>query len=92
MAADMNLAFYIAYPPFPVRFWQTFTVTPTNEVQIAAPAPAQSQPSNRRSQNPGEPPQSPGEIMSSPPEVGGRQGPDPTRYGDWELRGRCIDF
>jgi uncharacterized protein DUF1674 len=18
--------------------------------------------------------------------------PDPTRYGDWELRGRCIDF
>ncbi len=26
------------------------------------------------------------------PEVGGRQGPEPTRYGDWELRGRCIDF
>jgi hypothetical protein len=25
-------------------------------------------------------------------EVGGRDGPDPTRYGDWELRGRCIDF
>jgi hypothetical protein len=25
-------------------------------------------------------------------EVGGRPGPDPTRYGDWELRGRCIDF
>jgi hypothetical protein len=25
-------------------------------------------------------------------EVGGRQGPDPTRYGDWELKGRCIDF
>ena len=29
---------------------------------------------------------------SLPPEIGGRQGPDPTRYGDWELRGRCIDF
>jgi hypothetical protein len=28
----------------------------------------------------------------SPNEVGGRDGPDPTRYGDWELRGRCIDF
>jgi hypothetical protein len=26
------------------------------------------------------------------PEVGGRSGPDPTRYGDWELNGRCIDF
>jgi len=28
----------------------------------------------------------------SMPERGGRDGPDPTRYGDWELRGRCIDF
>lgn len=27
-----------------------------------------------------------------PRELGGRAGPDPTRYGDWELRGRCIDF
>lgn len=25
-------------------------------------------------------------------EVGGREGPEPTRYGDWEMRGRCIDF
>lgn len=25
-------------------------------------------------------------------EVGGVSGPEPTRYGDWELRGRCIDF
>jgi uncharacterized protein DUF1674 len=27
-----------------------------------------------------------------PVEIGGRKGPDPTRYGDWELNGRCIDF
>jgi hypothetical protein len=27
-----------------------------------------------------------------PAEVGGRKGPDPTRYGDWEKNGRCIDF
>jgi hypothetical protein len=26
------------------------------------------------------------------PEVGGRKGPDPTRYGDWEKNGRCVDF
>lgn len=26
------------------------------------------------------------------PEVGGREGPDPTRYGDWEINGRCVDF
>ena len=25
-------------------------------------------------------------------EVGGPKGPDPTRYGDWERKGRCIDF
>jgi hypothetical protein len=26
------------------------------------------------------------------PEIGGRKGPEPTRYGDWEKNGRCIDF
>jgi hypothetical protein len=32
-------------------------------------------------------------ASSAPPrEVGGRDGPEPTRFGDWELRGRCIDF
>lgn len=25
-------------------------------------------------------------------EIGGRDGPDPTRYGDWENKGRCVDF
>lgn len=27
-----------------------------------------------------------------PHEVGGREGLEPTRYGDWEKAGRCIDF
>ena len=27
-----------------------------------------------------------------PKELGGRDGPEPTRYGDWEKNGRCIDF
>jgi len=27
-----------------------------------------------------------------PPETGGRDGPEPVRYGDWELKGRAIDF
>jgi hypothetical protein len=26
------------------------------------------------------------------PETGGPTGPEPTRYGDWERGGRCIDF
>ena len=25
-------------------------------------------------------------------ELGGPEGPEPTRYGDWERKGRCIDF
>jgi hypothetical protein len=28
----------------------------------------------------------------APREHGGRGGLDPTRYGDWEKNGRCIDF
>jgi hypothetical protein len=74
-------------------------VTPIHEVQSAAPSSAQSQPPSERSQDPGEPAQeSRGQSPSAPqvigarPEVGGREGPDPTRFGDWELRGRCIDF
>lgn len=27
-----------------------------------------------------------------PREIGGPKGPEPTRYGDWEKGGRCIDF
>jgi hypothetical protein len=26
------------------------------------------------------------------PELGGRDGPEPTRYGDWEVGGVCTDF
>jgi hypothetical protein len=35
-----------------------------------------------------------GEALSTAPsrEIGGRGGLDPTRYGDWEKDGRCIDF
>jgi hypothetical protein len=28
----------------------------------------------------------------NPPERGGRGGKDPARYGDWEIKGRAIDF
>jgi hypothetical protein len=27
-----------------------------------------------------------------PPELGGREGPEPVRYGDWERKGLAIDF
>lgn len=33
------------------------------------------------------------EIKTSPSkEIGGREGPDPIRYGDWEKNGLAIDF
>lgn len=25
-------------------------------------------------------------------EIAGPKGPEPTRFGDWERKGRCIDF
>ena len=25
-------------------------------------------------------------------EIGGRDGAEPTRFGDWEKNGRCVDF
>ncbi|MBS0564371.1 MAG: DUF1674 domain-containing protein [Proteobacteria bacterium] len=27
-----------------------------------------------------------------PPELGGRDGPDPVRFGDWEKKGIAVDF
>ncbi|SDH10666.1 DUF1674 domain-containing protein [Roseospirillum parvum] len=35
------------------------------------------------------------EPTGQPPagrEIGGPKGPEPTRYGDWEQKGRCTDF
>ena len=32
------------------------------------------------------------EPNAKPIEYGGPKGLEPTRYGDWERKGRCIDF
>ena len=37
-------------------------------------------------------PGSPGKGPAMPKEVGGPQGPEPTRHGDWHYKGRCTDF
>ncbi|XP_073482852.1 succinate dehydrogenase assembly factor 4, mitochondrial [Aquarana catesbeiana] len=34
----------------------------------------------------------PDDINPITKEKGGPRGPEPTRYGDWERKGRCIDF
>ena len=55
-----------------------------SEVQIRIEPQATPDQSERLAATPTTPP--------SRREVGGREGPEPTRFGDWELRGRCIDF
>ena len=32
------------------------------------------------------------EAREMPKELGGRGGPEPVRFGDWEIKGRAIDF
>jgi hypothetical protein len=40
------------------------------------------------------PPKPAPQAPTAPPieEIGGPKGPEPTRYGDWEIGGRCSDF
>lgn len=32
------------------------------------------------------------DVKLTPKEIKGPKGPEPTRYGDWEIKGKCIDF
>ncbi|AKS42181.1 DUF1674 domain-containing protein [Wenzhouxiangella marina] len=53
------------------------------------------QAANKKSRRPGDPPVDPQADRAEPrpKEIGGRKkGLEPTRYGDWEKNGRCIDF
>ena len=71
-------------PPAP-RAWRQRRVKPyfafmeerKEEKTRPSPAPAPKKPESE-----------PGAVQ----EIGGRKGPDPTRYGDWEVNGRCVDF
>lgn len=33
-----------------------------------------------------------GQDAARPKEIGGRKGPEPVRYGDWEVKGIASDF
>ncbi|MEP1766988.1 MAG: DUF1674 domain-containing protein [Sulfitobacter sp.] len=33
-----------------------------------------------------------GKTQELPAELGGRDGPEPVRYGDWEKKGIAVDF
>jgi hypothetical protein len=56
-----------------------------------APVQHASPPAAEPSSTPSTPPQPP--MPAGPQrEIGGPPGPEPTRFGDWEKNGRCIDF
>ena len=38
------------------------------------------------------PPAAKPEAPPKPKEIGGPSGPEPTRFGDWERKGRVSDF
>lgn len=63
-------------------------MTEKDDQEKPQPAPASHQP-------PADRPEAvpPAPATSVPQEeVGGRDGPEPTRYGDWEVGGICTDF
>ena len=62
-------------------------IASTGENKGEAPAPGTSP--GKSSRDAGNPPP---DDAATPRERGGPAGPEPTRYGDWERKGRCIDF
>lgn len=62
------------------------TVTKTNSKKRNLPAAAQ------RALKEAEERRKKAQQTKTPKEIGGRGGNDPSRYGDWEIKGRAIDF
>jgi hypothetical protein len=60
------------------RIWPHVSRMTDTEKSETTPAPGMTEP------KPSAPPM--------PKEIGGPAGPEPTRYGDWEQKGRCTDF
>ena len=61
----------------------TAPAAPVTDAEAAKPAPDAGTPDTAASKT---------DTKMGPKEIGGREGPDPTRYGDWEKAGRCVDF
>lgn len=71
------------------RFWHHLSSMQNDPKGVGRPASAvRSSPENTT-----EPHAAAGSPEGSPiMEIGGPKGPEPTRFGDWEKNGRCIDF
>ena len=77
---------FTGHSPKPARVTRT-GAAPRQTAQAAPPAPTP------RPTPTGKPMGEPaGEPAGKPKEIGGPSGPEPTRYGDWERNGICVDF
>ena len=75
----------------PLRpIWQTNRLMP--HVSPEAPADPEALATSMPSTQEYPPTPAAPDTAPQPREIGGRDGPEPTRYGDWEKAGRCIDF
>ncbi len=81
---------FTSHSPKPARGTRT-GVAPRQAAQVASPAPTpRPTPTGKPTGKPtGEPPTG---NIGRPKEIGGPSGPEPTRYGDWERNGICVDF
>jgi len=60
-----------------------FAAVPNDQLPVSSESPAAESSSDVR----------PASGHPSPVvEIGGPKGPEPTRFGDWERNGRCVDF
>lgn len=65
---------------------------PKKNTSIADASDKDNAPQKTHANAPSAPPKTEDELKQMPKEYGGPKGPEPTRYGDWEVDGRCTDF
>jgi hypothetical protein len=58
----------------------------------ATPAPRKLTPEAQRALAEAEERRKAAKAAAMPQELGGRNGPEPVRYGDWEKKGIAVDF
>ncbi len=80
---------FTGHSPKPARVTRTGSAL-RQTAQAASPAPTpRPTPTGKPA---GEPTGKPTGNTGKPKEIGGPSGPEPTRYGDWERNGICVDF
>ena len=83
---------FTGHSPKPARVTRT-GAAPGQAAQAAPPAPTPTPNGKPAGESTGESTgESSGESSGKPKEIGGPSGPEPTRYGDWERNGICVDF